>query len=99
MKSKHKNDFHKESYEIFNYEIGHLFPKGRVLPGINISNPLLTHNQETPSFNVFRASDGNFIFNDFATGDKGNCITFIQKLKNMNYSEAISYINKIHLSK
>lgn len=81
------------SMHVFQYFIGNLYPRGVVIPGKNISNPfLLPHKQETPSFNVFKGFKGNYIFNDFATGDKGDCITLVQRIKGYTRKEAKVFI-------
>ena len=82
------------SLDVYNYYIAGLYPGNRVVPKKNITNPfLLPHKQDTPSFNVFKANDGKYIFNDFATGDKGDCITFVQRMANVPRSEARMIIN------
>lgn len=71
----------KRSYEVFQYYLGSFYKNGRVVPGKNISNPfLLPHKQETPSFNVFRAYDDQIVYNDFATLDKGDCVSLAMKI-------------------
>jgi hypothetical protein len=92
---KNKIDLRLVSYRVFNDLIGNLYPRGSVIPGYNISNPFLSHQQKTPSFNVFKAKDGTLIYKDFATGDKGNCISFIQKLRGITIKEAIKYIKNV----
>lgn len=84
------------SLEIYQHYLGRLYPNGKVKPGKNISNPFLPEKQETPSFNIYKAHDGTYIFNDFATGDRGNPITFVEKMERVNRNKALQIIkNKI----
>lgn len=80
------------SLEIYQHYLGHLYPFGMVAPGKKISNPFLSYKQETPSFNIYKGQDGTFLFNDFATGDKGNPITFVQKMERVELNEALQII-------
>jgi len=91
---KDKIDLSLVSFRVFNDLIGNLYPGGTVIPGYNISNPFLPSKQKTPSFNVFKAKDGAYIYKDFATDDRGNCISFVQKLKGITVKEAIKYIER-----
>lgn len=92
MRSNFKIDLKRKSFAVFNDHLGYCYPGGRVIPGKNISNPFLPYKQNTPSFNVFKAPDGSFIYKDFATGEKGNCVTFLSKLKNIDRIEAFKKI-------
>jgi hypothetical protein len=68
------------------------FHEGMVLkPGQNISNPLLSNKQKTPSFNIYE-QNGKWKFKDFSTADSGDCWQFIMLLKNINFSEALELI-------
>ncbi len=95
---KNKNayiDFKLASPKVFEHFLGHLYPGGFLVLGRNISNPFLKKPQETPSFNVLQARDKSLIFYDFATGDKGNCITLVSRLKGVSRLEAIKIIIKL----
>lgn len=95
MNSKNKIDLKAASPIVFDHFLGQFYPGGRVVLGRNISNPFLQTRQQTPSFNIYRASDGNLVYNDFATDDKGNCVSFVAKLKGITRIEAIRIIRKI----
>lgn len=95
MRNNKKTDFRSAALRVYNHFIGHSYPGGKVILGRNISNPFLPAPQQTPSFNVFRASDGNLVYKDFATSDKGNCVSFVSKLKGVSRIEAIRIIRKL----
>ena len=83
----------ENSYEIMNFYL-HPYNKNAVLKqGKNISNPFLKENQKTPSFNIyFSKRNQTWLYNDFATGDKGNCIELVKRLFNLSFKEAIAQI-------
>jgi hypothetical protein len=91
---KNRIDLNLVSFRIFNDLIGNLYPGGTVIPGRNISNPFISSKQKTPSFNIYKAKDGSYIYKDFATNDIGTCISFVQKLKGITLKEAIKYIQR-----
>jgi hypothetical protein len=78
--------------EIFEKIIGEI-------PKKCINSPLREDNN--PSFSIFLANNGLWMYKDFSNGDSGTAIQFIQKLNNISYSEAILHIQglKIDLSK
>lgn len=83
------------SLDVYQHFIGSLYPYGRVKPGKNISNPLITTIQVTPSFRIFKAYDGSYLFIDSADERcKGDCITFIQMFKGLPRVQAIKEIEK-----
>lgn len=82
----------EKSLDIYQHYLGRLYPNGKVTPGKNISNPFLLEKQETPSFNIYKSHDGTYIFNDFATGDKGNPITFVQQMERVDRNKALQII-------
>lgn len=92
---KGKLDLKAVSEDVFNYFLGNQFPGGKVILGENISNPFLPSPQKTPSFNILRATDGNHIYLDFATGHTGNCVSFVSNLKGISRNAAIQQIRKI----
>jgi KaiC/GvpD/RAD55 family RecA-like ATPase len=81
------------SYEILNYYLQSYEGKGSLIAGKNFSNPLINVQQETPSFNVFPNSAGEWGFKDFATGDSGSCFDLVMRLHNLSFPEALE---KIH---
>lgn len=71
----------------------HTGSKESLRAGKNISNPFLGAPQKTPSFNIFPAKDsGKWLFNDFATGDKGDCFELVQRLFNLSFTESLQRI-------
>lgn len=82
----------EKSLDIYQHYLGHLYPYGLVDPRKKISNPFLLGKQETPSFNIYKGDDGSFIFKDFATGDLGDVITFVQKMERVERNKAIQLI-------
>ncbi|TDQ15209.1 CHC2-type zinc finger protein [Algoriphagus boseongensis] len=83
------------SLQIFDFYLGNKYPFGRVIPGKNISNPFLTTKQNTPSFNVFKGKDGDYLFKDYGTGEVGNVITFVIKMEKTNFQKAVEIISQI----
>lgn len=58
-----------------------------------ISNPFLPERQKTPSFYIFPFSDSNkWGYKDFATGESGDVITLVQKLRGLDFVTAIKTI-------
>lgn len=92
---KTKMDLKACSLEVFEYFLGDHFKGGKVKEGINISNPFLSQPQKTPSFNILLAPDGNYIYHDFATGETGNCVSFVATLKGVDRIQAIRLIRNI----
>lgn len=68
---------------IFEKEIGEI-------PKKCINSPLREDNN--PSFSIFLANNGLWMYKDFSNGDSGTAIQFIQKLYDLDYNKAISYI-------
>lgn len=96
METKLYDKIRINSFIIYEHYLKERYPFGRVIPSKNISNPFISHKQETPSFNIYRSYDGGYVFHDFATGDKGNVITFVQKMEKVDKNLAIQIIkNKI----
>ena len=77
------------SIEIYEKELN-LSRKGNNYVGLC---PL--HGERSPSFNV--NSNHPHLFKCFGCGESGNVITFISKLHNITYSEAIDYINGLKI--
>ena len=57
-----------------------------------INSPL--RNDKNPSFSVFQANNGLWMYKDFSNGDSGTAIQFIQKRYNLDYKQALEYIQK-----
>ncbi|RPA66893.1 hypothetical protein EF405_19105 [Cyclobacteriaceae bacterium YHN15] len=88
------------SFEVFKHYLGQFYKSGTIEQKEKISNPfILPRKQVTPSFNVFRALDGQFIYNDYATGDTGDCVTLTMKLGNFRTRrEAKAHIRYVLLT-
>lgn len=95
MRKYKKVDFKEASPLVFDYFLGSQFRSGKVKLGVNISNPFIDQKQQTPSFNIYRGDDGELIYKDHATGDLGNCVSFVAKYKKISRIEAIREIRKI----
>lgn len=54
---------------------------------------------KSPSFNLFLAKNGHILYKDFGTGDAGDCIKFVKKLKNTTTQKAIKEILKLFIHK
>lgn len=59
--------------------------------GRNYSGLCPFHNEKTPSFSV---SSEKQIYKCFGCGEAGNVITFIMKVKNLTFPEAVEYLAK-----
>jgi hypothetical protein len=95
MRSKQTEKILLNSLRVYEHFLSGYYPYGKVMPGKNISNPFLSHKQETPSFNVYKGSDGSYMFNDYATGEQGSVFVFVIKMKNTTYQNAVKIINQI----
>lgn len=88
-------DIYQNSLKIYEYFLSSYYTNGNLVPGKNISNPFLARKQKTPSFNIYKGRDGGYLFYDYATGDKGAVITFVMRIKNTTYQNAVKIINQI----
>lgn len=71
--------------EIFEKELGKIFKHC-------INSPL--RSDKNPSFSIFQANNGLWMYKDFSNGDSGTAIQFIQKKYNLNFQETLEYIKK-----
>lgn len=83
------------SFEILNHYLSRFNQSGnRMIPGKHISNPFLSDQQKTPSFNIYYSHNSReWRFKDFATGDDGSCFDLVMRLTNLNFSDALQRIN------
>lgn len=90
MNSNIKNILENLSLEIMNYYL-QAFNNNRPLKqGKHFSNPFLKEKQKTPSFNIYFSKKSNtWLYNDFATGERGNCIELVKQLYRLTFKEAI----------
>ena len=95
MRSKQTEKILLNSLRVYEHFLAAHYSHGRVVPGKNISNPFSSAKQQTPSFNVYKGSDGSYMFNDYATGDQGSVFVFVMKMKNTTYQNAVKIINQI----
>jgi hypothetical protein len=80
--------------EILDYYLKPYHQHPDLRAGMNISNPFNPEKQETPSFNIYVSTNGNWRYNDFATGDKGDCFDLVMKLNNLSFNETLQRINE-----
>jgi hypothetical protein len=69
--------------------IGQFVPLKRA--GSNVVGLCPFHNEKTPSFTVF---SGTKSFYCFGCGAGGDVVTFVMKLQNLDYPEAVEYLAK-----
>lgn len=50
------------------------------------------HQEDTPSFTIFRGKDGVERFHCFGCGERGDIIDFVEKLKGISKREALKYL-------
>ena len=65
------------------------------IPHKCINSPLREDNN--PSWSVFLANNGLWMYKDFSNGDSGTAITFISKLHNITYLEAVDFIKGLKI--
>lgn len=66
---------------------------GLMRKGKPISNPFLPERQKTPSFCIFQFTDSNkWGYKDHATGETGDVISLVQKLKGVDFVAAMKII-------
>ncbi|MEZ5013664.1 MAG: DUF3987 domain-containing protein [Chitinophagales bacterium] len=81
------------SYEVFNFYLKAFNRNRPLIAGKNFSNPFLKERQKTPSFNIYLPkSKYTWLYHDFATGEKGNCIELVKRLFQLPFKEAIEKI-------
>ena len=77
-----------DEYAAFQYYLRDCHKHGELKPGVNISNPFLFEEQDTPSFGIAKGHKGDWIFKDFATGDQGPIEVLVMKKFGMTRAEA-----------
>jgi hypothetical protein len=81
------------TFDIFNHFLARYNNGYRLEPGRHISNPFLSRQQNTPSFNIFQYKD-KYKYKDFATGDCGDAFDLVMRLYNCNFKKALQIINQ-----
>ena len=82
-----------DSYDILDYYLKPYHEKGALKQGQHISNPfLLPTIQKTPSFNIYLSKSGSWRYNDFATGDQGDCFNLVMRLYGLGFYEALQLV-------
>jgi hypothetical protein len=71
--------------QIFEKELG-------CIPRKAINSPL--RNDKNPSFSVFLANNGLWMYKDFSNDDAGTAIQFVQKRYNLSFKEALEYVQR-----
>jgi len=74
-----------DEYHIYSYYIGHTVKVNKP-----ISSPF--RKDDNPSWGLFRSRSGDLMWKDFATGDTGNVVMFVQNLFNVKYHKALERI-------
>ena len=83
-----------DDYQILQHYLKDYQSHGELRPGVNIQNPLILDQQETPSFGIGKGKDGDYIFKDFATGHQGTAVNLVMELFGLNYRQAIQKIER-----
>ena len=84
-----------DSYELINFYLKPYHNKNSLQQGKNISNPLISSKQKTPSFNIYKNKSGIWKYKDFAISDcNGTVFDLIMKLRGCNFVEAMQLINE-----
>lgn len=74
-----------DDYYIYCYYLNQMIKTNRP-----IRSPL--RNDRHPSWSIYKNEKGLYIYKDFATGDSGNAIKFVQALFGLNYNEALKKV-------
>lgn len=83
------------SFDILNHYLLPYHHSGNLVQGKNISNPLLSEKQKTPSFNIYQSKNSNeWRYFDFATGDEGSCFDLVMNLHKVTFPNALEMINR-----
>ena len=83
-----------DTYNLLNHYLKPYHKNGDLKKGQHISNPFLTEQQKTPSFNIYQSASGMWKFKDFATDDEGDVFNLVMKLKQCDFPKALSVINQ-----
>lgn len=83
-----------QDYQILQHYLAPYHNLGELKVGKNIQNPLILDKQETPSFGIGKGSQGDFIYNDFATGNKGTAVDLVMTLFGYTYPQAMERIKR-----
>lgn len=70
--------------QIFNYYFGNF--------DVNSAYPSKFRRDRSPSTGFYVNAENRILYNDFKTGEKHNCFTFVAKLYNIKYGEALKKI-------
>jgi hypothetical protein len=75
-------------YDIYAYYLGNRFDLNKVF-----NSPL--REDKNPSFGIMQNNEGALLYHDFATGDKGNAITFVKEILKLDtYKTALERVYK-----
>lgn len=66
------------------------YAKQKVTPNVAISSPF--RSDTNPSWSVFRSNGDGYMYKDFATGESGNVVKFVQTLEGVSYKAALDKI-------
>lgn len=83
------------TYDILNHYLLPYHNKACLRKGELISNPFIfPDKQQTPSFNIYPASNGHWYYKDFATEDQGSAFDLVMELRMCRFHEALEVINQ-----
>jgi len=74
-----------DEYQIYSHYLGYNLKVNKPM-----SSPFRT--DKHPSWSIFRNKVGNLLWKDFATGEAGNVITFVQKLFDLKFNKALEKV-------
>ena len=96
MNSNIKYILENLSLEIMNYYLQEFNNNRPLKQGKHFSNPFLKEKQKTPSFNIYFSKKSNtWLYNDFATGERGNCIELVKQLYKLTFKEAVQKLEAV----
>jgi hypothetical protein len=74
-----------DEYHIYSYYLGH---------AVSINKPISSpfRKDKNPSWCLFRSKQNEIMYKDFATGETGNVVKFVQKLFEIKYHAALNKI-------
>ena len=83
-----------DTYTAINHYLRPFHNYGLLEKGKHISNPFLPKPQKTPSFNIYKSSNGIWRYKDFATGEDGDIFNLVQRINNCDFREALNIIQR-----
>jgi hypothetical protein len=83
-------------YQILQHYLQPYHNHAELKVGVNIQNPFILDPQQTPSFGIGRGVEdkNDFIYNDFATGNKGTAVNLVMEMFGLTFPQAIQKIER-----